>query len=248
VVLHGVLRDEQLLGDVAVVHAARYQAEHLHLAVGQLRRGRVLGRLILGVPAGQGRELSEQLAGHRRVDEGLAAVDGANRVGELVKRDVLEQVAARTGADRLEEILFLVADRQHHDLGGRGDLFHLAGGLDAGDLRHPDVHEHDVGGDLAGDLHGLRAVGGLADKLKAGFPLQDHLKSPAEKGMVIRDQHPDRVGSRNRIGSRNGIAAGSQRSGKRGGRRGNDGHTLPGRKRPFGHGRSFRSVHSSRTG
>src|ERR1700728_92960 len=45
VVLHGVLRDEQLLGDVTVVEAARHQAKHLHLPIGQLRCGRVLGGL-----------------------------------------------------------------------------------------------------------------------------------------------------------------------------------------------------------
>src|SRR5580692_7459634 len=38
VVLHGVLGNEELLGDVTVVHAGGHELEHLHLPVGELRR------------------------------------------------------------------------------------------------------------------------------------------------------------------------------------------------------------------
>ncbi len=94
VVLHGVLGDEQFLGDVPVVHAPRDQLEDLHLPVGELGRGNLLRALLLGVAAGQRGELGEQLARHGGVDERLAAVHGPHGVGYLIERDVLEQVAA----------------------------------------------------------------------------------------------------------------------------------------------------------
>jgi RimJ/RimL family protein N-acetyltransferase len=62
VVLHGVLADEQLLGDVAVVHALGHQLEDLHLAVGEPRGGDLL--TVVGL-LDHGGELGEQLAGHR---------------------------------------------------------------------------------------------------------------------------------------------------------------------------------------
>ena len=63
-------RDEQLLGDVAVVHALRDEPEDLHLAVGEPRRGHL--RSLVGCLRDRG-ELREELGRHRRADAGLAA-------------------------------------------------------------------------------------------------------------------------------------------------------------------------------
>jgi hypothetical protein len=99
--------------------------------------------------------------------------------------------------------------------------------LDAGGLRHPDVHQHDVGDRLAGDLHRLRAVRGLADEFDAVLFLEDHLKSATEQGVVVRDEHPDGLGFRLvRAGRR---SPGACHPGCAGGHAG-----------PIGHGRSFR--------
>ena len=191
-VLDRVLRDEQLLGDVAVVHAARDQLEHLHLAVGELGRGDVLGALFLRVALGQRGELGEQLARHRGVDQRLAAVHRPDRLGHLVQRDVLQQIAAGAGPDRLEQVLFLVADRQHHDLRARRDVLGGAARLDATALRHPDVHEHDVGQRLPGHGYRLGAVARLPDQVDVVLFVEDHLQAAPEQRMIIRDQHPDR--------------------------------------------------------
>ena len=59
-------------------------------------------------------------------------------------------------------------------------LVELAGGLDAVEHRHGDVHEHDVGPQLGRQAQGLLAVGRLADDLeplllhRAAQPLAEH--------------------------------------------------------------------------
>jgi hypothetical protein len=105
------------------------------------------------------------------------------------------------------------------------------GGLDAGGLRHPDVHQHHVGHRLGGEFHRLGAVGGLADQLDAVLFLQHHLQAPTEEGVVIGYEHPDRVGARL------GLSALNRRYRPRD-------HPW---SRLHGHGRSFRCCRS-RTG
>ena len=147
--------------------------------------------LLLGVALGQRRELGEQLARHRGVDQGLAAVHRADRLGHLVQRDVLQQVAAGARPDRLEQVLFLVADRQDHDLRAGRDLLDGAARLDATALRHPDVHEHDVGQRFAGHGHRLGPVARLPDQVDVVLLVEDHLQAAPEQRVVIRDQYAD---------------------------------------------------------
>jgi hypothetical protein len=114
-----------------------------------------------------------------------------DRVGDLVQRDVLEQVAARAGPDRLEEILLLVADREDDDLGARGGLLDRPAGLDPVAAGHADVHQDDVGQRLGGLLDRLRAVARLADQIDIRLALQDHLETAAEQGVIIDDHRAD---------------------------------------------------------
>ena len=58
---------------------------------------------------------------------------------------------------------------------------------------HPDVHEHDVGGELLGLGDGVLAVLGLADDLDALLGLEHHDQPAAEQGVVVTDQHPDGI-------------------------------------------------------
>src|SRR5215469_16090177 len=95
----------------------------------------------------------------------LAAVHGADRACYLIERDVFQQVAACPGADRVEEVLFLVADRQHDDLCAGGDILERPARLDTAAPRHTDVHEHHVGQRLARHPHCLFAIARLADEL-----------------------------------------------------------------------------------
>ena len=89
VVLHRVLGDHELGGDVLVRQAARHEPEHLELAVAE--PGRVAALLL--DPARQRVELAEQPRRHRRRDQAVAARDRAHRLGQLLDRDLLQEVA-----------------------------------------------------------------------------------------------------------------------------------------------------------
>jgi hypothetical protein len=192
VVLHGVLGDEELLGDVAVVQAARHELEHLELALGQPRGGHLVP--LVGLLDHRG-ELAEQLRRHRRADQRLAAGDRTDRAGDLVDRDLLEQVARRAGLDRLVEVGLLVGDRQHHDLRARHDVLDRGAGLDPGAARHPHVHQDDVGEQGRGLGHRFGAVGRLADHLDVRLLAEDHLETTAEERVVVDDEDADRLPS-----------------------------------------------------
>src|SRR5262249_49882336 len=163
----------------------------LHLAVGQLRRGYLLLTLVTAL--GHDRELGDQLGRHRRADERLPVVHRAYDVGDLIDRDVLQQVSGRAGLDRLEEVLLLVADGQHDDLDARHLVLDGGARLDATAAWHPDVHEHDVRYQVAHLLHGLLAVAALADDLDAVLVVEDHLQTTAEQSMVIDDEDADGI-------------------------------------------------------
>jgi hypothetical protein len=190
VVLHRVLGDEQLLGDVAVRHPPGDQPQHLHLAVGQPRDGQLLS--LLG-PLDHRPELGQQLAGHRRRDERLTPRNGPDAGGDLLARHVLEQVAVRAGPHGLVEVGLLVGDGQDHDLGRRRDVLDRRTRLDARAPGHPDVHQDDVRQELLGPPDRLGTVTGLTDDLDAGFLVQHHLQAASVQRVVVSDQHADRV-------------------------------------------------------
>ena len=73
------------------------------------------------------------------------------------------------------------------------DLLDGHAGLDARPLRHPDVEQDDVGKQLSSSVDCSHRVAGLADHLDVVLLGQDHLQATTEEGMVVDDQHPDRV-------------------------------------------------------
>src|SRR5713226_4793132 len=190
VVLDGVLRDEELLGDVPVVVAPSDELQHLQLPLGEAG-GRDAGPLV-GALHHAG-ELVQQLRGHRGGDERLPGIDRPDGVGDLLDRDLLEQVARGPRLDGVVQVGLLVGDRQHQDLGVGEDLLDGPGCLQAGALRHADVHEDDVGHGLLCLGEGLGPVAGLADDVDVLLDLQDHLQPTAEQRVVVDDDHADRL-------------------------------------------------------
>jgi hypothetical protein len=77
-------------------------------------------------------------------------------------------------------------------LGGHGE--DLAGGHEAVQQRHPDVHQDDVGLPGPGQVHGLDAVGRFPDDIDAGLAGQNHPESGPDQPLVVSDQHGDRLG------------------------------------------------------
>src|SRR5256714_2193071 len=97
VVLHRARRDVQALGDLLVRAAARDEAQDLVLALAQQRAD--VGLLA----ARRARVLLEQVAGQHRRDDRAAAVDGDDRLAQLLARRALGQVARGAGGDRVEQ-------------------------------------------------------------------------------------------------------------------------------------------------
>ena len=77
--------------------------------------------------------------------------------------------------------------RQH--TGARRGIGNAACGLNAVQLRHGDIHNHDIGQKSRGLLNGFAAVSDLADHLKIVLRVENHAKTAAHHGMVIGEQN-----------------------------------------------------------
>src|SRR5918998_1427437 len=109
VVLDRLLRDEELLTDLAVAVAPGHVLQHLALALGQrLRRARRLG---------DAAELAEHQRCQRGREHGLAPGRAPQLAAQLLRRRALDQVAVGAGGDGVEQVALLLADRQHDDVG-----------------------------------------------------------------------------------------------------------------------------------
>src|SRR3546814_301455 len=106
VVLHGVLGDVELTGDLPVAHPLSHELQHLELATREPRGGDGLALVRL---LGQVRELREELRRHGGRDEALAADDAADGAGDLLDGDLLQEVARGPRLDGVVEVVLLVA-------------------------------------------------------------------------------------------------------------------------------------------
>ena len=69
---------------------------------------------------------------------------------------------------------------------------HAARRLDAVELGHADVHQHDVGLQRAAPAStASSAVGGLADDVEVVLGVEDHAEAGAHQRLVVGDQHAD---------------------------------------------------------
>ena len=137
---------------------ARHQAQHLALALGQLG-DRPGGR---GAGRRAAHEVLDQAPRERRGEQRVAGGHDAHGVDQLLAADVLQQEAARAGLHRLVDVLVAVEGGEHQHPRGAAAVGHQAPrGLDAVHPGHADVHQHDVGAQLAGEVDRPAAVLGL---------------------------------------------------------------------------------------
>ena len=76
------------------------------------------------------------------------------------------------------------------------------GRLEPVEVRHADVHQDDVGVELAGCPERLLAVARLADDLDVRLRLEDHAEARAHESLVVDDQDTDAHASPSLTGSR----------------------------------------------
>jgi hypothetical protein len=78
------------------------------------------------------------------------------------------------------------AERDHPYV--RRRCHHPPGGLDPIQFRHRDIHHHDIGLQLVGELHRLAAVRRLADDLHIGLRAQYHFEALPHDGVIVNQQ------------------------------------------------------------
>lgn len=97
-------------------------------------------------------------------------------------------------ADRAQQVIVVVVDGEHDDL-GRGKLFaQQGGGLEAVHDGHLDVHHDDVGVQRLGLFECVDAVDGLPDDVEVGLSVDDGGERAAEQALVVDDEHADGLG------------------------------------------------------
>jgi hypothetical protein len=156
----------------------------------------------LALPLRKRRRLGLVARRLRLLDEGLRELGVDHRVAfdrvlggidEGVGGRVLQEVPGDPGLDRLRDGTPGLVDRDEDDLRLRGGLPDPSGGLDPVHAGHPDVHEHDVGRELASLFHGLLAAAGLPDHDDGVVgQLQRRAETLSGHGVVIDDERSDR--------------------------------------------------------
>src|SRR5205823_11067274 len=68
-----------------------------------------------------------------------------------------------------------------------------AGGFEPVELRHADVHQHDVGLQRADLVDRLASVGGLPDHLHRRLGVEDHAEPGAHERLVVDQQDADQT-------------------------------------------------------
>ena len=109
---HGVLRDEESLGDLVRAEMLVEQEKNLDLTGREHPRDRLRNPVEASTLANAVDEPTSNAAR----ECGLAAHDAAEEGGDLLRRLGLQQVAGRATADRREQVLLRVRRREHDDL------------------------------------------------------------------------------------------------------------------------------------
>src|SRR5918998_5056618 len=199
VVLDRLLRDEELLTDLAVAVAPGHVLQHLALALGQrLRRARRLG---------DAAELAEHQRCQRGGEHGLAPGRPPQLAAQLLRRRALDQVAVGAGGDGVEQVALLLADRQHDDV---GVLAAGAGHLEAPAVGHVQVAHHQVGVQRSDELDRLVGVARLAHDVKVRSEVGPKAGAPDRVVVRHHDTHRREVPAA-AVGVTHGAAAYARR-------------------------------------
>ncbi len=163
------------------------EAQHVELACGELGHRR---RRLPGCRLG---EAFDQPPRHSRSEERTARGHDSNPGDELLFGRVLEQEPARAGSQRLVDVLVEIERREHeHARRLLRTVDDPARRLDAVDVRHADVHEHDIWMEVARERDRLCSVRRLADDVDVGLGVQDHPEAAAHESLVVREQDANR--------------------------------------------------------
>jgi hypothetical protein len=100
---------------------------------------------------------------------------------------LLEHVPRHPGLQEPSHVLAVVVLREHQHFGARAVLANLQRGLEPAQAGHGDVHQHQVGVQLAALAHRLTAVGGLAHHLDVFAGRKQRANARPKNGVVVGD-------------------------------------------------------------
>src|SRR3990170_236526 len=193
--LDGGGADGQPRGDLRVVQPLDHQGQHYALALRQVEAG--LRRLAGGM---------DQRLGSLGREGGPAGMRGANGLGQLVGRHVLEQITDGSGLERaLDQDLFREARQRNHldrfglvaDEARRGGPIHV---------RHDHIHQNYIRLELDTELNGCLPTGGFPRQFQVIEDLEEGRQPTADHRMIVNDQDADTWGGGRHRASCSGIA------------------------------------------
>src|SRR5579859_1664702 len=122
-------------------------------------------------------------------DEGLVPRSQLNSHFEILGDGGFQDVAARAGGGRLANhfLTFVLAEDEHLSIGKGGA--DQAGGLQAVEVRHADVHHHDVGLKAFCECDGVVAVSGFTADFKTGSGGDQGAHASADDFMVVYNKN-----------------------------------------------------------
>ena len=123
----------------------------------------------------------------------LAGVDLADRRGELIAAERLDEELSGAGQHRPAEVVRLALHGHHDHRGRRGDGRHPLRRGDAIHVRHVDVHQDDVGVQLDRDLERIGAGPGRADHVDVALEAKQLREVIPGLRDVVDDEDADLV-------------------------------------------------------
>ena len=138
-------------------------------------------------------ELGDERPRDARGQQGVAGGDDPDGVEQVLRWRVLQEEAAGPGPQGVVDVLVEVEGGEDEDPGLRplGRAHDLPGRLDPVHLRHPDVHEDDVGPHLPHQTDRLDPVGGLPEHLEIGRGVDEDPETGPHERLIVDDDDTD---------------------------------------------------------
>jgi uncharacterized protein YkwD len=181
--LDRLLADVEPTRDRLVRQTGRDEGEHLALPRAESIGGRPARATVLGQQGARG-------AWRQRGVPRSRVADGAY---DVLGFSVLEQVADRTGFERVMDPLVLAERRQHDDPRGGQRRQELAGRDDAVHPQHRQIHQHDVGTVLEGRRSGRVTVVDGCDDAKVLSTGEQVGQAMPDERVIVNEQDADHV-------------------------------------------------------
>src|SRR5689334_19348681 len=188
VILDGSFRQRELLSDFAVACSFGKQLQDLDLARAELFA--LWSTHLSGWLSSFAPELDQQLVGNFGLDRWLTSMNTTNSRHKFLSGYVFEQIAHSARFNGVKDVIFIVESSEDNNASGRIAVGDFSGGLDAIEIGHLNIHEHDIGPKLLLLqsiilLDSFFAVGSFADDLNTRFELKNGAQAVAHQGLIL---------------------------------------------------------------